>query len=433
MKRSAFYSFFKKPIVLGSITFIVLLVVTQYIAYQKYLLNENEQKKEVNNRVDLIKEKLQTLVMYSYSATKTLEYIVERNGVPNDFDNIAIELLDRNKYFNVVELVDSNGAITHVYPLKDNEVIGYNIIKSIETSSGALATIKKKDFFIAGPIRLKQGGVGMVSRQPIFIENKFLGFSAVVTTLSAFFNDLNIDTVLDNSYTYQLSKVNNVTGEENYFLDEDVTLFKEYAVPIEISSGEWKLYVIPTTKTFDIAIGFAIFGLIITFLGGWSVWYFTGQSIRLNELIKEKLLEQEAQLKLVHETSSAQIEKSELLYRSLTSNAPVAIFNTDKLGAFTYVNEEWTKYSGINLAEACGFGWQKAIYPDDRDRVTKEWQETIVKDTEFKSELRFQDKKGKITWLQAKAVKLVDANNNMYGYIGIASDITERINYEKNY
>ena len=372
MKRSAFYSFFKKPIVLGSITFIVLLVVTQYIAYQKYLLNENEQKKEVNNRVDLIKEKLQTLVMYSYSATKTLEYIVERNGVPNDFDNIAIELLDRNKYFNVVELVDSNGAITHVYPLKDNEVIGYNIIKSIETSSGALATIKKKDFFIAGPIRLKQGGVGMVSRQPIFIENKFLGFSAVVTTLSAFFNDLNIDTVLDNSYTYQLSKVNNVTGEENYFLDEDVTLFKEYAVPIEISSGEWKLYVIPTTKTFDIAIGFAIFGLIITFLGGWSVWYFTGQSIRLNELIKEKLLEQEAQLKLVHETSSAQIEKSELLYRSLTSNAPVAIFNTDKLGAFTYVNEEWTKYSGINLAEACGFGWQKAIYPDDRDRVTKE-------------------------------------------------------------
>ncbi|WP_165733856.1 ATP-binding protein [Polaribacter sp. 20A6] len=431
MKRSAFYSFFKKPIVLGSITFIVLLVVTQYIAYQKYLLNENEQKKEVNNRVDLIKEKLQTLVMYSYSATKTLEYIVERNGVPNDFDNIAIELLDRNKYFNVVELVDSNGAITHVYPLKDNEVIGYNIIKSIETSSGALATIKKKDFFIAGPIRLKQGGVGMVSRQPIFIENKFLGFSAVVTTLSAFFNDLNIDTVLDNSYTYQLSKVNNVTGEENYFLDEDVTLFKEYAVPIEISSGEWKLYVIPTTKTFDIAIGFAIFGLIITFLGGWSVWYFTGQSIRLNELIKEKLLEQEAQLKLVHETSSAQIEKSELLYRSLTSNAPVAIFNTDKLGAFTYVNEEWTKYSGINLAEACGFGWQKAIYPDDRDRVTKEWQETIVKDTEFKSELRFQDKKGKITWLQAKAVKLVDANNNMYGYIGIASDITERINYEK--
>ncbi|AUC21872.1 hypothetical protein BTO15_07050 [Polaribacter sejongensis] len=431
MKRSAFYSFFKKPIVLGSITFIVLLVVTQYIAYQKYLLNENEQKKEVNNRVDLIKEKLQTLVMYSYSATKTLEYIVERNGVPNDFDNIAIELLDRNKYFNVVELVDSNGAITHVYPLKDNEVIGYNIIKSIETSSGALATIKKKDFFIAGPIRLKQGGVGMVSRQPIFIENKFLGFSAVVTTLSAFFNDLNIDTVLDNSYTYQLSKVNNVTGEENYFLDEDVTLFKEYAVPIEISSGEWKLYVIPTTKTFDIAIGFAIFGLIITFLGGWSVWYFTGQSIRLNELIKEKLLEQEAQLKLVHETSSAQIEKSELLYRSLTSNAPVAIFNTDKLGAFTYVNEEWTKYSGINLAEACGFGWQKAIYPDDRDRVTKEWQETIVKDTEFKSELRFQDKKGKITWLQAKAVKLVDANNNMYGYIGIASGITERINYEK--
>ncbi|MCL7762385.1 ATP-binding protein [Polaribacter sp. Z014] len=430
-KRSAFYSFFKKPIVLGFATFIVLLVVSQYIAYQKYLLNENEQKKEVNNRVDLIKEKLHALVMYSYSATKTLEYIVERNGVPTDFDNIAIELLDRNKYFNVVELVDSNGVITHVYPLKDNEVIGYNILTSMEGSSGALATIKNKDFFIAGPVRLKQGGVAMVSRQPIFIENKFSGFSAVVTTLSTFFNDLNIDTANDNSYTYQLSKVNNVTGIEDYFLEQDVTLFKEYAVPIEMSSGEWKLYVIPTTKTFNTAIGFAIFGLIITLLGGWSVWFYTGQSVRLNELIKEKLLEQEAQLKLVHETSRAQIEESELLYRSLTSNAPVGIFNTDKLGAFTYVNEEWTKYSGINLDEASGFGWLKAIYHEDRDRVTKEWQETIIKDIEFKSALRFQDKNGKITWLQAKAVKLVDTNNNMYGYIGIASDITEIINYEK--
>ncbi|MBU2939166.1 PAS domain S-box protein [Lacinutrix sp. C3R15] len=431
MKQSAFYPLLKKPFVSGLATLIILLVITQFIAYQKYLINENEDKKELNNQVALIKEKLQTLVMYSYSATKTLAYIVERNGVPEDFNNIAMELLERNKYFDVVELVDANGFITHVYPLKDNDVIGFNIIKSIEAASGALATIKRKDFFIAGPVHLKQGGIGMVSRQPIFIDNKFSGFSAVVTTLSTFLKDLNIDNKEDNRFIYQLSRVNFNTGKEEFFLEKDMSSYQSYAVPIKMSSGEWKLYVVPSKKPLNTAIGYMVFGFIISFLGGWSVWYLKGQSQRFKKLVNSKLVEQEKQLKQIYESSKEKIEKSEILYRSLTSNAPVAIFNTNEAGAFTYVNEQWVKYSGMSLQKSLGSAWQKAIHPEDKERVLNEWQNTIMNDTEFKSELRFQDKNGKITWLQVKAVKLIDTNNKKYGFIGIASDITERINNEK--
>jgi len=559
MKRSTLYSTLKKPLVAGFATFIILLFITQYIAYQKYLINENEQKKEINNQVDLIKERLQALVKYSYSATKSLAYIVERNGIPPDFEDIAIELRDRSEYFDVVELVDANGFITQVYPLKNNEVIGFNILKSIEASSGALATIKRKDFFIAGPINLKQGGVGMISRQPIFIDGKFSGFSAVVTKLSNFFNDLNIDPSNDNRFNYQLSRVNLETGKEEYFLKSDISSLKEFAVPIEMAYGEWKLYVVPKHRPFNTAIWFALFGFIITILGSWTVWYFVGQSERLSELVNIKLKEQETQLKLIHDTSKEQIrksesnlnkaqeianlgnweldnvtnkmswsiemfriyqkdpekfevtykamldaihpddrefvlntytnsvksnkpyqisyriilenekikyvdeqcetyyyenqnlkksfgtiqditdrikneeilKKSELLYRNLASNAPVAIFNVDQVGDCTYVNEEWMKYAGMNFVEAMGIGWQNALHPEDKERVMDKWQEAILTNSDFKIECRFQDRKGKITWLAAKATKLLDANDNIYGYIGIASDITERIDSEK--
>jgi PAS domain S-box-containing protein len=431
MRIKGFYFFFKKPLVAGFTTFVILLFISQYIAYQKYLINENEQKKEINNEVNLIKEKLQALVMFSYSATKTLAYIVERNGIPADFDSIAIELLEHQKYFDVVELVDSKGFITHIYPLKDNEVIGFNIIKSSSSSSGALATIERKDFFIAGPVRLKQGGIGMISRQPIIIDGTFSGFSAVITKLSTFFKDLNLDTSNDNRFIYELSRVNPETGEEDYFLEKDMSAFKEFAVPIEMDFGEWKLYVVPTQETLNTALWFAISGLLLAFLGGWGVWYVLGQSDRINKLINVKLIEQESELNTLHETSKARIEKSELMYRSLTSNAPVAIFNTNEVGECTYVNEEWLKYSGMSFSEAMGFGWQYAIHPEDRERVVSEWKEAILKDIEFKSELRFQDKNGKITFLEARATKLLDANNNLYGYIGIASDITERIDNEK--
>jgi PAS domain S-box-containing protein len=559
MKSHPFYLFFKKPLAAGISVFIILLLIAQIIAYQKYLINENEQKKEVNNHVDLIKEKLQALVMYSYTATKTLAYIVERNGIPPDFDAIAIELLDRNKYFDVVELVDSQGFITHVYPLKDNEVIGFNILNSTTASSGALATIKRKDFFIAGPVNLKQGGVAMISRHPIFIEGKFAGFSAVVTRLSTFFNDLNIDASSGNQFKYQLSRVNADTGKEEFFLYTDLSSFQEFAVPIEMDYGEWKLYVVPAKQKLNTAIWFAIYGFLIAILGGWGIWFFAGQSERLDKLINLKLLKQESKLKLIHETTSKQIKKSEadlnkaqqiaklgsweldldtnklswskemfrifekklktfkatpetffevihpedrtmvreayaeavknkdpyeivyrlqfsderikyvvehgetvydehqvakrtfgiiqdiserkeieeaitnsaLLYRSLTSNAPVAIFNINKAGECTYVNEEWMKYSGMNFTDSMRFGWHKAIHPEDRDRVLNEWHETFLNHNEFKTELRFLDKKAKVTYLTVKATELVDSNNNMYGYIGIASDITERIKNER--
>ena len=268
MKSSTFYRLLKKPFVAGTTAFLILLFSTQYIAYQQYLLNENKQKEEIDNQVSLIKEKLQALVMYSYSATKALAYIVERNGVPDDFDNIAIELLDKHEYFDVVELVDSTGTITHVYPLKDNNVIGFNIFKSNEALSGVLATIKRKDFFIAGPVNLKQGGVGIISRQPIFINKKFAGFSAVITTLSTFFNDLKINTSGDKRFIYQLSRVNNNTGEEDFFLDSDMSNYKEFAVPIEMSFGEWKLYVVPVQNKLNSGLWFALFGLIIAINGG---------------------------------------------------------------------------------------------------------------------------------------------------------------------
>ena len=49
----------------------------------------------------------------------------------------------------------------------------------------------------------------------------------------------------------------------------------------------------------------------------------------------------------------------------------------------------------------------------------------------FNSEFRFKDKKGKITWLAGRVTKLIDVNNNIYGFVGIASDITDRIESEK--
>ncbi|WP_396602967.1 PAS domain S-box protein [Algibacter sp. R77976] len=124
--------------------------------------------------------------------------------------------------------------------------------------------------------------------------------------------------------------------------------------------------------------------------------------------------------------------KSELKFRELTSNAPVGIFQTDKDGACNFVNDEWLKYSGLSFNEAMGLGWSNAIHPDDHDRVLFEWREAYSVKKDMILDSRFVSKAGVVTWMSIKAVGLYDANNELYGYLGMCLDITERKKIEED-
>ncbi|NRD22647.1 PAS domain-containing protein [Winogradskyella litoriviva] len=429
MKSTALYHYFKKPIVAGFSTFIVLLVITQYIAYQKYLININTEKKELNTEISLIKDKLQSLIMYNYSATKSLAYIIERNGVPDDFDDIAKDFLSHHRYFDAIELVNDKGVITHVYPLEGNDVIGFNIMSNKAASEGAYATIKRKDFFIAGPVKLKQGGVGIISRQPIFRDNKFSGFSAVVTKLSTFFDDLNIDYENDNKYYYQLSRVNGQTGEENFFLENDLSNLQEYAVPIEIPFGEWKLYIMPVNQPLNSAIWFSILGLLISLFGGWIIWRFIGQTERYSKIVAEKLNKQETELKLVHKKAENQIKKSELNLNRAQRIASIGswevILKSNKL---TWSEEMYRIIEKdpetFNVSREA---YYNIIHPDDREEIVKTINASLQNKKDYNITYRLLLPNDRIKHVNEHCELLFDKNKNLIKSFGTIQDITERV------
>ncbi len=121
-----------------------------------------------------------------------------------------------------------------------------------------------------------------------------------------------------------------------------------------------------------------------------------------------------------------QLVENEKLFRHLASNAPVGIFQADKEGVCNYVNEEWMEYSGMSFDQAMDFGWTNATHPEDKERVIKEWHHFVKTDADFVTEFRVLNKNKQVIWLSVKAVKLLDAQNNLYGYIGIALDVTDK-------
>ncbi|MEO6232308.1 MAG: PAS domain-containing protein [Ferruginibacter sp.] len=121
---------------------------------------------------------------------------------------------------------------------------------------------------------------------------------------------------------------------------------------------------------------------------------------------------------------------SELLFRTLTINAPVGIFQTDASGKTTYVNETWMEYAGFEYEEAMGDGWLSAVHPDDRALLIKIWYERSLKGLESSSEYRIIDKKGNLRWVSGRAIPLFNNLGEITGHIGTLTDITEIKNAE---
>ncbi len=118
--------------------------------------------------------------------------------------------------------------------------------------------------------------------------------------------------------------------------------------------------------------------------------------------------------------------KSEKRFQVLAKVSPVGVFHADKQGDCTYVNDSWCKMADISFNDALGVGWFSAIHPDDRDRVFKDWYENIRNATRFKSEFRFLCDDGKITWLYVQLDSIFDEYNELTGFVGAATDITDR-------
>ena len=60
------------------------------------------------------------------------------------------------------------------------------------------------------------------------------------------------------------------------------------------------------------------------------------------------------------------LRESQQLFQTLSQVSPVGIFRTRLDGYTTYVNPEWLQLSGLTIEESLGFGWLKAVHPDDR-------------------------------------------------------------------
>ena len=120
------------------------------------------------------------------------------------------------------------------------------------------------------------------------------------------------------------------------------------------------------------------------------------------------------------------LRKSEERFRTFTTLSPVGIYVTDTDGRCIFVNQRWCEMAGLTPEEAFGDGWIKGLHPDDRERVTTDWNRMEQSRGIWGLEYRFKTPNGTVTWVYGNATPLADASGQTIGYIGTNADITDR-------
>lgn len=149
----------------------------------------------------------------------------------------------------------------------------------------------------------------------------------------------------------------------------------------------------------------------------------TGDVAFALEIFEKEALRKKAEIAVV---------ESEQRYHMLTELSPVGIFRTDVKGLTTYVNPRWCKISGMSFQEALGNGWLRGVHAEDKNLLFKGWENATNKQQNSLTEYRFMRQDGSVAWVIGEALPEKNIKNEIVGYIGTITDITERKIAETN-
>ena len=188
------------------ITFIGILITS--ISVCKELLKVST---DIDNNLNYITN------IYSTQIENTLARFVDKTQVlksvvwsldgelsQEKFDTLAKELYEKDKIQCIQYL--PNGVVKYYYPKEGNEnSYGDNVLENPTRKENALLAIESKSYVLSGPYDLLQGNKGLIIRNPIFIDEEFIGFVVLILNLDEFLELCEFDNMDNLGYSYKLS------------------------------------------------------------------------------------------------------------------------------------------------------------------------------------------------------------------------------------
>ncbi|MCF7947814.1 MAG: PAS domain S-box protein [Spirochaetia bacterium] len=330
----------------------------------------------------------------------------------NEFRQFAQSLLEYNPALRALQLTDKNTQVAYVYPPKNNKIAITEPMLLIEDplrGKYARKAIEERRMTVQPPFELRQGGLGIAARNPVFADDSFIGLAIAV---------IDVPTVIDDAFpnekrsTYKVSLIDS-RGNRFYHTIESNTPTERRTV--SFADTHWTLEMV--YKNPDASPPLLSRIIIFLFGGGFLflllliIWILQNRT----ELLRGEVAKR-----------TEELSQSEHRFRSIVADSEAGYFLIGVDGTYKDVNEGWLKmHEYSHREEIVGKPFTLTQDPEELERASN-LLETLLKGERISTtEFSRITKSGQKKYHMCTA-RPVYQNGEVIGIEGFLFDITDR-------
>jgi len=131
-----------------------------------------------------------------------------------------------------------------------------------------------------------------------------------------------------------------------------------------------------------------------------------------------------------HKKKEESVRASEERYRSYIEVTGELGWTTNADGEVVEDIPSFRRFTGQTYEEVKGWGWSKALHPDDLERTAQIWKEATTTKSKYEVEYRLRRHDGAYRYFLARGIPVLKEDGSIREWVGTSIDITERKNME---
>ncbi len=128
----------------------------------------------------------------------------------------------------------------------------------------------------------------------------------------------------------------------------------------------------------------------------------------------------------VRKQAMDELRQSEARFRAGMEAVSDIVWTNDAKGMMSGEQVAWGRFTGQDREAYQGYGWSRAVHPDDAQPTIDAWQTAVAGKRTFAFEHRVRRHDGQWRLCSIRAVPVLDALGDISEWVGVHSDITDR-------
>ena len=238
----------KKKTIVPLIVFLVGICLLSVFTYNTNVQIQKDRRTIAKLNAVTYGQRIENDIENGIEITDTLkQLLINGNGQITNFSKVAENLMSYS--IQSVQLAP-NGVVTEIYPEEGNETGKIDLLK--DSNRGEISNYAKDHniTITQGPIELKQGGSGLVVRNPIYLKDEngqeyFWGFTIAILRVPEVFED-STNALSKFKYNYRLSREASVLDKKYVEVDANCDkMIRPVTYNLTVGKEKWKLEIMP--------------------------------------------------------------------------------------------------------------------------------------------------------------------------------------------